>query len=149
MAGERKDQFKGVVEVIRMRIMGGIRPLRILKVELALLMREMEVYWKQEYLEEECGESQRNSCEIYAFFPPRKEEDKLWRTKHKEYKQFKEGTNSFCQTWERHEENEEVMRKMQQFVRILRVWPRRDKHGLQWFHLDQIYESLNYFVQSE
>lgn len=44
MAGERKDQFKGVVEVIRMRIMGGIRPLRILKVELALLMREMEVY---------------------------------------------------------------------------------------------------------
>lgn len=86
MAGESKDQFKGIVEVIWMRIMGGIRPLRILKVELALLMREMEVYWKQEYLEEECGESQRNSYEIYAFSPPRKEEDKLWRTKQKEYK---------------------------------------------------------------
>lgn len=44
MAGESKDQFKGIVKVIRMRIMGGIRPLRNLKVELALLMREMEVY---------------------------------------------------------------------------------------------------------
>ena len=27
--------------------------------------------------------------------------------------------------------HEKDMRKMQQFVRILRVWPRRDKHGLQ------------------
>ena len=44
MAGESKDQFKGTVEVIRRRIMGGIMPLRILKEELALLMREMEVY---------------------------------------------------------------------------------------------------------